>query len=493
MRRHWTGLRGLFALSATILLVVTLVSLLVLLGTAAVFQRSMETVSRDTRSAAIAQEMEAAALLYQRLANLHQVSADPGLEDEKAEVAAQLARLSTEAAGFVGPGEERALLERVAATLARYLQERNRLDASGAELEDIIRQTSPVLSAALADLDSLRALNDQQVQTAHRDARQAQRLSGLFGLLAAMLLIVGLMGLALLVRRRLFLPVVGLFEAMAAFRGGDLAARGRVEGARELVELTSMFNDMAETVARQRQAQLAFLAGVAHDLKNPLATLKNGLYLMALDDSPDSRSRRRGTLDHQLDQLSLMIDDVMDAGRIEAGALELRCREFDLCRLIGTLVESYGAVAPEHHLVSRLPGNPLHLVADPLRVEQVLRNLISNAIKYSPGGAVEVSACRDGALVQISVRDHGVGIPPEEIADIFLPFRRRRLNVAPGVGLGLSVVRRIVDAHGGSIEVDSRVDAGSTFTVTLPAAGPPTARPTRLRTEPAPGGAMPVN
>src|SRR5690606_31960016 len=119
---------------------------------------------------------------------------------------------------------------------------------------------------------------------------------------------------------------------------------------------------------------------------------------------------------------------------------------------------------PEHQITAHLPDERVEIQGDPLRLEQVVSNLLSNAIKFSPGGGpVRIDVTMEGSDVVLSVSDRGVGIPREELPSMFLPFRRRRPDIAPGAGLGLSVVRHIVAAHGGSIDVQSDPGAGTTF------------------------------
>jgi signal transduction histidine kinase len=167
-----------------------------------------------------------------------------------------------------------------------------------------------------------------------------------------------------------------------------------------------------------------------------------------------------------------MIADLLDTTRLEAGQLEMRFAEADLGALAAGVVEGFQDGSPRHRLVATLPDAPLPVRCDPERIEQVIGNLITNAIKYSPeGGTIEVSAAARGDRVELAVRDSGVGIPADELAHVFDPFRRvaATRHVAPGAGLGLFVVRRIVEAHGGTIEVDSAPGAGSTFRIGLQA------------------------
>ncbi|MFW6093517.1 MAG: sensor histidine kinase, partial [Pseudomonadota bacterium] len=256
---------------------------------------------------------------------------------------------------------------------------------------------------------------------------------------------------------------------MARFADGETESRGARGGVREVAELSGMFDDMAASLARQRQDQLAFLAGVAHDLKNPLGALKLGIQALERDRSESRRAKTRRRLERQVDFLARMVEDLLDATRIEAGQLEIRLEQLDVRDLVTDMAALYRGTAPERPIEVRVPETAVLVSGDPLRLEQVVSNLFSNALKFSPRGSpmwAEVAA-RNGEVV-VEVTDRGMGIPPDEIDDVFKPFRRRMPDTAPGAGLGLSVVRRIVEAHGGAIEVESEPGAGSTFRVRLP-------------------------
>ena len=162
----------------------------------------------------------------------------------------------------------------------------------------------------------------------------------------------------------------------------------------------------------------------------------------------------------------------MDLGRIESGRLRLDKQPTDLGRLVSNTIKSMEALSARHRLVSDFPAEPLVAMVDSKRVEQVLRNLLDNAIKYSPeGGTITVQAYPDNAQILIAVSDEGIGIPAEEWDRIFERFHRvenaitRRMR---GAGLGLAVCQGIVEAHGGRIWVESQPGAGSTFCFTLP-------------------------
>jgi signal transduction histidine kinase len=465
-------LRRLAALSLTALGLLTLVSLGALVGGSSALQRAMETVTRDTRSAALANELEAAVLMHQRLSNLHVATGETQLDIAREASAAEIRHLLVRAGEFVAAEEEQQILDSVSTGLDSYLEERRQAEQTpGLRLGEVVQLARPAFRKVLADLRALREMNDAQIQRARAESARISRLATLVGASAAAMLMAAFVVIGWGVSRYLLRPVVALHQTIARFRDGDLDDRAGASGVREVDELARMFNDMAISLSQQRKAQLTFLAGVAHDLKNPLSTLKTGMYTLEHEASEVRRGNTRATLDRQVDLLNRMVDDLLDATRIEAGQLELRWATFDLRRLVNDVVRLYVPTAPEHQITSRIPDEPVMVEADGLRIEQVLRNLVSNAIKFSPyGGSVEVALERGSNEVALSVSDRGIGIPRDEHTSIFLPFRRRDLNVAPGAGLGLSVVRRIVSAHGGSIDVESEPGAGSTFRVRLPLA-----------------------
>jgi signal transduction histidine kinase len=218
---------------------------------------------------------------------------------------------------------------------------------------------------------------------------------------------------------------------------------------------------------------------VAHDLRNPLSALKATAHLMSPQRAlpPEDKVREKFALvGRQADRLARMVEDLLDTTRVEAGQLALQVREHDLVELVREAVELHRDVSERHALLLELPPDALRVRCDATRVSQVLNNLLSNALKYSPeGGSVRVRLSQErepeaAGWARVDVQDPGVGIPEAEHESIFEPFRRARASreSIPGVGLGLSVARRIALAHGGSISLRSAPGEGSTFTLRLP-------------------------
>jgi signal transduction histidine kinase len=236
------------------------------------------------------------------------------------------------------------------------------------------------------------------------------------------------------------------------------------------------FNEMANSLAHQQEQQLAFLAGVAHELRNPLSALKLSTALSGRGGAPLTPERMERTLalvGRQVERLDRMVGDLLDSTRIEAGKLELRPEVRDARELTRDVVELYRSGDSGHVLQLALPDASVLVRVDPARLEQVVHNLVSNALKYSPAGSrVDVVVRRVEDEAVLSVTDQGIGISEDEKRLLFAPFQRagNARQRAPGVGLGLSVARRIVEAHGGRIEVDSKPGTGSVFSVCLPLA-----------------------
>jgi signal transduction histidine kinase len=172
-----------------------------------------------------------------------------------------------------------------------------------------------------------------------------------------------------------------------------------------------------------------------------------------------------------VERLEKLLEDFLDASRIEAGRMSLSLADADLRDVAREAADLFADASPDHPIALDLPEGPVLARCDPARVTQVLNNLISNAIKYSPrGGRVAVAVARDGGDAVLGVSDEGVGVPEGEREQIFEPFRRgASAHGVPGAGLGLSTARRIAEAHGGRLEVEPRAGGGSTFRLRLPA------------------------
>ncbi|MDQ5853563.1 MAG: GAF domain-containing sensor histidine kinase, partial [Chloroflexota bacterium] len=222
-----------------------------------------------------------------------------------------------------------------------------------------------------------------------------------------------------------------------------------------------------------------FVSIAAHELKTPLTTLRGSAELLqrrATQAQPytlsDRDQRMLRVIEQQSRRLQQQIDTLLDLSHIQAGHLSLNPRPMDLCHLVGRVVDDIQPTLEQHEVTFSCEDSPVIVHADELRLEQVLQNLLQNAVKYSPDGrAITVRVTQQGTEAHIAVSDQGIGIPPEARARVFERFYRAP-NAAgagsKGLGIGLAVVADIVTRHGGRVEVTSAEGQGSTFTVCLP-------------------------
>jgi PAS domain S-box-containing protein len=219
-----------------------------------------------------------------------------------------------------------------------------------------------------------------------------------------------------------------------------------------------------------------FLALLAHELRNPLAPIRTGVELMRLaGDDPAVVEEVRTTMERQSQQMVRLIDDLLDVSRITRGTMELRKSRIELAAVVESAVETVGHIIREmgHELSVDLPKQPIVVDGDPARLSQVISNLLNNAAKYmARGGKISLSAQRHRSTVTISVKDQGIGIAPEmidRIFDMFIQVDDSLDRAQGGLGIGLTLVKRLVEMHGGTVKARSAgVNQGSEFTVRLP-------------------------
>ena len=264
--------------------------------------------------------------------------------------------------------------------------------------------------------------------------------------------------------------------------------RQRSEITRQRDELSAVIQHNQQLLEESRRYAVAleeadrrkdeFLATLAHELRNPLAPIRTGRELMkfAMDDPP-LLEETRATMERQTVQLIRLVDDLLDVSRITRGKLQLRRAAINLAEVVRDALATSRPHLEEgqHHVVANLSGEAIHVIGDPNRLAQVVSNLLNNAAKFTPqGGEIEVSLRCDGAEARIAVKDNGVGIPAEKQHQVFEMFSQvndplNRGNT--GLGIGLTLVKSLIDMHGGGIAVQSDgAGRGSEFIVTLPIA-----------------------
>ncbi len=248
-------------------------------------------------------------------------------------------------------------------------------------------------------------------------------------------------------------------------------------------DIAVWFADITQRKAQERELLEAdrrkdeFLATLAHELRNPLAPIRQAASIARNENATEAQRRwSNNVIERQVQHMSLLLDDLLDVSRITHGTLQLRRQQTDLQSVVGAAVETARPLIDErqHRLTVDVPEN-LHVYGDPLRLAQVLSNLLTNAAKYThPRGAIRVVAEEVGGELVMSVEDSGIGIAAEDLSRVFGMFAQLRSaqdHAAGGLGIGLALAKGIVDLHGGRIEATSGGPGkGSRFTVRLPGA-----------------------
>jgi two-component system OmpR family sensor kinase/two-component system sensor histidine kinase BaeS len=280
--------------------------------------------------------------------------------------------------------------------------------------------------------------------------------------------------LALLLAYQLLRPIQSLTRAAQLMARGDLSQRVAVHGHDELAALGQAFNHMAESLQRAEESRRAMTADIAHELRNPLAVqrahleaLQDGIYPLTVENLTPILEQ------NQL--LTRLVEDLRTLALADAGQLKLECEPADLALLVESALEHFAPQAAARRIELRfhtptdsIPS--LHL--DPQRIDQILSNLLSNALRYTPeGGVIELRLATTPSTVQLVLRDSGPGIPPEALPYVFERFYRAdkgRSRSEGGTGLGLAIARKLAEAHGGSLTAANHPQGGAVFTLTLP-------------------------
>jgi two-component system OmpR family sensor kinase len=265
-------------------------------------------------------------------------------------------------------------------------------------------------------------------------------------------------------------PLEKLTAVVEAYGRNDFSTRsGLGQRPDEVGKLARSFDEMADRIQAARRAEKELLANVSHELRTPLARIKVALELTGARD--EAVKRRLAVVDEEVDELDRLIADVLTASRLDLSAAPLRKVRI---RLAGLAEKSRGrALALEPGLQFRLRVDPgLEVEADEALLCRALDNLLDNARKYGGGTPLDLEARREGVEAVLAVRDHGPGIPPEELGRVFDPFFRGEgaRGQASGFGLGLSLARRVAEAHGGAARAENAEGGGTRIELRLPAA-----------------------
>jgi len=298
-------------------------------------------------------------------------------------------------------------------------------------------------------------------------------------LVSVAIVFIGLAG-GFLVTRRMVAPIHRLIGAVSRItRTGNTETRVPVGTDRDAIdELSALFNAMLDRISTLIEGMGSALDNVAHDLRTPMTRLRGVAERALASDNVEIQREALSTCLEESERILAMLDTLMDISEAETGTMRLNRTDVPLATLAEEVVSVYEDVADEKQITVRSTVDPgLTVTGDRDRLRQVLANLVDNAIKYTPaGGTVTVSARGDERDVRIEVADTGIGIAAHDVPRIWERlYRGDQSRTERGLGLGLSLVRAIVKAHGGTVEVSTEPGRGSTFVVSLPKRSRPSA------------------
>jgi two-component system OmpR family sensor kinase/two-component system sensor histidine kinase BaeS len=270
--------------------------------------------------------------------------------------------------------------------------------------------------------------------------------------------------------RRFAAPLGDLIDAAESVEAGNYGVRVRARGPRELRSLATAFNSMSGRLESSERERRRLLADVTHELRTPLTVMQGNLEALLDGVYPADAEHMQPILD-ETRVLSRLVDDLRTLSVAEAGALTLHREPVDVARLLTDSVASFRAQADAAgvSLVTAIDDPLPQADVDPVRMREVLSNLLSNALRYAPrGGSVRASAAASEGRVRVSVRDSGPGIAPDDLPHVFDRFYKS--EESHGAGLGLAIARSLVVAHGGEIEATSTLGQGTEMRFTFPVA-----------------------
>ncbi len=301
--------------------------------------------------------------------------------------------------------------------------------------------------------------------------RLLERFRETFGGVVVVVIILGFGGGSIIAFRAL-MPLRNIINTVKRIEGGRFDARVSVpRTGDELEELSLLFNRMLQRTETLIEGMRSALDNVAHDLRTPITRLRNTAEAAITGNDIKQCHEALSDCLEESAEIQRMLNTLMDISEAETGVMRLDFRRIDLSLLVEDVVELYGYVAEEKAVTIEVDlEKGLHINADEGRLKQVVANILDNAIKYTPpGGRVTVRTGLMDGYAFVSIKDTGIGIPEEELPRIWdRLYRGRNALTQKGLGLGLSLVRAVVRAHGGHVDVESGLEEGSTFRVSLP-------------------------
>jgi len=370
---------------------------------------------------------------------------------------------------YVTTGKEHTIINEIERKLALFIAATTTIPQIG------IERIGLMTDSLLVDVEKYRDQNRKQMAETIAASDRLDALVDRWSLVMVVLVALVVAACSIILIKRIIHPVLNLIDTSEKFGQGDFEVRAPVYRKDEIGDLCVTFNGMAADIQNHLQERRNFIAAVAHDLKNPLVVIGAAARKLNRDEtSPEERNVWLNYIIQDVDHLEHLLGDLMDSVQIESGKFTLHKKELELTSFVNCIHQRQESIVKSHQLVFE-GKTECWIQGDSRRIERAVLNLLSNAYKYSPEkSTILLKVEKDGQSAKLIVKDEGFGIEEDEIAKIFLPFRRasRTQGVAEGWGMGLFSVKKIVDGHGGTINILSRVGGGTTVEIVFPVCRP---------------------
>lgn len=289
---------------------------------------------------------------------------------------------------------------------------------------------------------------------------------------AAVIALIIAMVMGAIFARAIVAPVKKITNAAKALKEGDYSARTGMNGSDEIARLGNMFDLMADSVEANRKLERRLVTDVAHELRTPLMAIQSTVEAM-IDGVFEPDEERLETLNSEVQRLSRLVDALLKLSRLESRTKPIEQKKVDLTEMLSAVVQTHQAYIHDARLNLEFEYDPhVYVFGDADLLRQATANLISNAVRYTPeGGTITIMARKGDLMGQIVVKDTGIGLTPEEAKLVFQRFWRAdsgRARATGGLGIGLSVVKEIVDQHNGWVRVEGKPNEGACFTIYIP-------------------------
>jgi two-component system, OmpR family, sensor histidine kinase MtrB len=467
LRRAMIGV----AVALTVLTLVASASLKIVTD---IIENRAHQLRTASHQAYMAEVVRADVLAFGRLSALAYASLDPNRDVELAEVQDKLYRDLDDLRRNAVP-ENRLSIETAAKNVDLYVAGRRQAEATSKDLASVLRAATPQADAAFSSLDEVARIGQARVADEQARVESWSRRADWIAWVVGVWVILGSAAVVFTTYKLLFRPLFELVESMTHFAGGQRNARAVPSTAIELASAADTFNDMAGVVTGEQSRLLDFAGCVAREIGDRVHVLRMTVEELKPDRPlpPEATLRARiERVGREVDWLERTVESFLDASRAEWEQVDVQRQRLDVRPLVEEVVRIYEPFSSIHQVLAKVPEQPVRIDFDGEQLSHVLNTLVWNAINYSPsGGVVEVAVAADRGEAIVAVTDHGIGVPKEDLERIFEPFHKRtQRGPHPGATVALSVARRIVHAHGGRLEVESKEGKGSTFRVRLPLA-----------------------